>query len=120
MDSRTIESRLCALEDITKSHSALLEGRFRGWGKAKEILDKATKSTIEQELEAGLIECESGQYWCVDKEHLNYPRCTRIYLPEGKYDEYVGTGPKVGLWEGVMFHGIPVYCGGPDIHYCTD
>ena len=118
-----IESRLNVHDEATedmldqiRANSALIEGRFRGWGKAKELLDKATKPTIEQEIEAGLIECESGQYWCVDKEHLNYPRCTRIYLPEGKYDEYVGTGPK----EGVMFHGIPVYCGGPDIHYCTD
>ena len=120
-----IESRLnvhdVATEDMLdqiRANSALIEGRFRGWGKVKEVFDKATNPTIEQELEAGLY--GGGGLWYVRSDDGIGDCCTRIYLPEGKYDEYVGTGPKVGLWEGVMFHGIPVYCGGPDIHYCTD
>ena len=81
---------------------------------ARNLLNRATKPTIEQEIEAGLY--GGGGLWYVRSDDGIGDRCTRIYLPEGKYDEYVGTGPK----EGVMFHGIPVYCGGPDIHYCTD
>ena len=102
---RCISCRACGV--INEASSVAYDG-------LQLIKESVPTSTIEQELEAGLVRYRrplDGSY-----------SCTRIYLREHEYKELMrellreGEGIHLSL----KFHDIPVYCGGPDIHYCTD
>ena len=93
------------------------EHRVDSLGELKEELRRDDLSQVGQELEAGLSKF-------VSKSDVFGYDCTRIYLPEAKCLEYARTQTDLvdsyGIPDNLTFHDIPVYCGGPDIHYCTD
>ena len=125
---------LTAHDERDKKHALLVTeaiDRLDAWNnihderEAEAWLDKAGKKieqaveevftpSIEQELEAGLA----------DFPDKHYRSCTRIFLPEAKWDKWFEEPLanmkqiKKGFW---AFHDIPVFSyGGDEIIYCTD